>query len=305
MEENWNELYDYLIRSRFLLHNDDYLEFLITKVWKLNKVIKVVDFGCGYGYFGLKLMPLIPKDSSYTGVDKAENLLEKARNVYAHLPYESDFVESSIYNTPFPDSTFDVAVTHAVLMHTQQPGKVIREMIRVTKNGGMIITCDANRNTHNSLFYIAEENSQENIPLPLFQQMNKDEREKSGRDYNIGIKTPVLLHKAGLKNVQCRVSDAVRPLLPPLDTQYKERLFKALCEEGLDFPSRDEKEIEKRREKLLAHGADPKDVEKQIQMEIDRSFKEKGSEYHTVFTPLLSFSFGTVNNVTRVSEYGK
>jgi 16S rRNA G1207 methylase RsmC len=32
--------------------------------------VKIIDFGCGYGYLGMKLLPLLPKGSTYTGVDK-------------------------------------------------------------------------------------------------------------------------------------------------------------------------------------------------------------------------------------------
>ncbi len=48
----WDSKSDYLVGSRILLHNDDYLEFLVTKVWKLDQPCRVVDFGCGSGRFG-------------------------------------------------------------------------------------------------------------------------------------------------------------------------------------------------------------------------------------------------------------
>ena len=49
--------------------NDDYMEFLIEKVWKINNPVDLIDFGCGIGFMGLMLLPLLPKGSTYTGID--------------------------------------------------------------------------------------------------------------------------------------------------------------------------------------------------------------------------------------------
>jgi len=65
----WDDKFDYLKLTRSLYLNVDYLQFLVEKVWKITKKVDVVDFGCGYGYLGLVLMPLLPEGSTYTGVD--------------------------------------------------------------------------------------------------------------------------------------------------------------------------------------------------------------------------------------------
>ena len=72
MSQEWDSKFEYLRNSRFLYHNDGYLEFLVAKVWKIEKPVKVVDFGCGYGFVGIKLLPLLPKGSTYTGIDSSE-----------------------------------------------------------------------------------------------------------------------------------------------------------------------------------------------------------------------------------------
>jgi hypothetical protein len=63
-QPTWDDKLDYLLNSRFLAsgfheylhHNDDYFEFLVRTVWRLDKVSRIVDFGCGFGYLGLKLI---------------------------------------------------------------------------------------------------------------------------------------------------------------------------------------------------------------------------------------------------------
>lgn len=72
-EYYWDTQIDYLMNTRYLYFNDDYLEFLIKKVWDLSKPLHIVDFGCGCGYLGLKLLPLLPKGSKYTGIDLGES----------------------------------------------------------------------------------------------------------------------------------------------------------------------------------------------------------------------------------------
>ena len=95
MEEYyWDTKLEYLKRTRDLYYNDDYIEFLVKYVWKLSKPVHIIDFGCGYGYLGLKLLPLLPKGSKYTGVDKGEQLISKARELFHNLPYETEFIVS-------------------------------------------------------------------------------------------------------------------------------------------------------------------------------------------------------------------
>lgn len=51
-----------------LYWNDDYFAFLVREVWKLDRPVDVLDFGCGFGFLGRKLLPLLPEESTYTGI---------------------------------------------------------------------------------------------------------------------------------------------------------------------------------------------------------------------------------------------
>ena len=66
-EGYWDEGEEYLRQCYLLQHNDDYLEFLVQRVWKLKDACRIVEFGCGAGKMGMKLLPLLPPGSSYTG----------------------------------------------------------------------------------------------------------------------------------------------------------------------------------------------------------------------------------------------
>lgn len=293
-EGYWDDADEYLRQCFFLNHNEDYLEFLVRSVWKLNQACRLVEFGCGFGRIGLQLMRLFAQGSTYTGIDQSSKLISKGRQIWADTPRPAEFHEGSIYDTPFSDQSFDVALIHTVLMHVPYPEKVLQEMIRVTRPNGWVIACEANRNAHEAMLHIEESNHQEMVPLELFQTINREIRKRTGVDHNIGAKLPVLMHNAGLKQIQIRVSDAARFLYPPLDTDYKNRLFKAICDEGYGQPRPDDEQRARWKANLISFGISESDAETEIDREVNEDFLNKGQEYHTVYTTLLTWSFGVV-----------
>ena len=66
--EYWNEKLDYIQSSRVDLWNPDYMEFLIQKVWKIEKKVDVLDFGCGNGYLAGLIMPFYQKEVHTQGL---------------------------------------------------------------------------------------------------------------------------------------------------------------------------------------------------------------------------------------------
>ena len=294
-EGYWDNADEYLRQCYILQHNEDYLEFLVRHVWKLDQVCRLADFGCGSGKMGLQLMPLLAQGSTYTGIDQSSELISKGRQVWSTTPWQAEFHEGSIYATPFAEDAFDVTLIHTVLMHVPYPEKVLQEMIRVTRPNGLVIACEANRNAHTAMLHIEETNHQETVPLELFQTINREIRKRTGVDHNIGVKLPVLMHKAGLQQVQIRVSDAMRFLYPPLDTNYKERLFKAICDEGYGQPKPNEEQLVRWKANIMGFGISEKDAEAEIARELEEDFLTKGDHYHTVYASLLTWSFGVVD----------
>ena len=93
---NWNSKLTYLKNTRDLYYNDDYVSFLVNTVWKINKPVHIVDFGCGYGYLGLVLMPLLPKGSKYTGIDSGEHYLLKRENCFVYFRMSQNFLREML-----------------------------------------------------------------------------------------------------------------------------------------------------------------------------------------------------------------
>jgi SAM-dependent methyltransferase len=255
-----------------------------------------VDFGCGYGWAGLFLMPMLARGSDYTGLDRSGPLLGKGRALFARRPpCEARFVLGDATSTPFSGDQFDVAFAHALLMHLPDARGALAEMIRVTRDGGLVVACDASHNAINALLHVHETQEQEHMPLSLFQAMNADVRQRTGVDHNIGMKTAVLMHQVGLRDVEARLSDAVRLSFPPLDTPAKERLFTAICDDGLGVTPTDEPGFERAVASLMARGASKEAAAAELRREIDNDYRRRGRDYHIVQPGLITISFGTVS----------
>ena len=125
-EYYWDSAIEYLRNTRGLYYNDDYLEFLVKNVWKMNTPINIVDYGCGYGYLGLKLLPLLPKGSTYTGIDKGKDLIMEAKKCLISQPYSTEFIQGDIEDM-FVERQYDVAICHAFYYIWQALGRFFRK----------------------------------------------------------------------------------------------------------------------------------------------------------------------------------
>lgn len=87
MPEKWDDKFDYLNASRSLYHNQDYWQFLVRDVWRIDRrPCSIVDFGCGFGWAGLLLMPMLAPGSDYTGIDLSKPLLEEGTRAFRDAP---------------------------------------------------------------------------------------------------------------------------------------------------------------------------------------------------------------------------
>jgi ubiquinone/menaquinone biosynthesis C-methylase UbiE len=293
--DDWNSLLDYFRRHREqrLAFNDDYRSFLFFDVWRLNgKACRILDVGCGTGNLAVWMLPRFPEGTEYVGVDTAENLLSEAREMFSDAPLKMDFVQNSAYDLELQDASFDLVLTNCVLMHLERPLRAVDEMIRVTKPGGVIVSCEGSRNGWSALTHIEEVDEMANAPIGVYQRMNKAIREKTGVDYNIGMKLPVIFHQKGLRQVECRLNDRISCVLPPNLTDEMHFLFDSLCKEG--WGPLDKEREARWREHLLTYGATPDEVEYMIDRFRTLDFAAKGKQYHLVYPHVLTFYRGVV-----------
>jgi SAM-dependent methyltransferase len=103
-----------------------------------NPHLTLLDVGAGSGAISVSFAKLIP-DGHVTGVDLNPNILPRARAIAEMAGVKNiEFQQGNIYKLPFPDETFDVTFCHQVLIHIGTPWNALREMLRVTKRGGIV-----------------------------------------------------------------------------------------------------------------------------------------------------------------------
>ncbi|HFJ9437240.1 MULTISPECIES: methyltransferase domain-containing protein [Bacillus cereus group] len=286
---DWNSKLTYLKNTRDLYYNDDYIRFLVNTVWKITKPVHIVDFGCGYGYLGLLLMPLLPKGSKYTGIDSGETLLAEARELFHLLPYETEFLEENATEIELND-TYDIAICHAFLLHMSLSKTMLQKMIHSVKRGGKIICFEPHWISNMSSYFLNGENQSEIIRLGALQKLFEIDTQRSGKDGNIGMKIPMFLSELGVKNIQCRVSDKVNFLDSNMQHNDKQSLYHSLKEEGIAGDPGDKQQFI---ERLMDRGVTNDDALAQYKAELNffRAFHLHSS---LVYAPNMKITFGDV-----------
>jgi 2-polyprenyl-3-methyl-5-hydroxy-6-metoxy-1,4-benzoquinol methylase len=100
----------------------------------------VLEIGCGRGGFSAYLASLGAKltaaDFSCAAVRMAREQLRR---------FEScELITADVQNVPFPDGSFDVAISLETLEHVPQPDQGLAELVRVTKLDGKLIISTPN-----------------------------------------------------------------------------------------------------------------------------------------------------------------
>lgn len=202
----WDEKIDYLRESRKDMWNMDYLQFLVDRVWRITKPVKIIDFGCGMGYLGAILLPLLPKGSSYTGLDSSTKLLEQARAIFIDTDWDVEFIEQD-FTEYAPKDSYDIAICQAVLVHVPSPISILKKMVQSIVVGGRVICIEPNWafTTFGVYRHGMEVYSYED--WGLHQKLFDVGLHRSGPDRYIGIKIPAMMHDLGLNNIDIRINE--------------------------------------------------------------------------------------------------
>lgn len=202
----WNQKLEYLLRTRKGSWNDDYAHFLISQVWKIDKPVSVLDCGCGYGFLGLLLLPYLPKGSTYTGMDFAEDLINKGKTLFEQQGIDATFLCKNVFEYSAEDQ-YDFVVCQAVLRHLDNPAAFIQKMITFAKPGGYVVCIDSNREFECCGLYIDGMDYQALCRHDGLEKKWRTELTMQGRDYAVAIRTAHMMQKLGLVDVDVRMSD--------------------------------------------------------------------------------------------------
>jgi len=205
---HWNDKVKELISSRNHFWNDDYFKFLVQNVWNINRPINVVDYGCGYGYLGDKLLSILPKGSTYTGIDISKELLQHGKAYLSHFGDAVQFVESDVLMVK-ASAQYDLAICQALLRHTPHPKQILKHMKDAVKTDGLIVCIEVNRALESVGSMISGLPYQPWDDIKHFSKLWESEHDNEGRDFAAGFRIPFDMQSIGLRKIDVRLNDKV------------------------------------------------------------------------------------------------
>lgn len=124
-----------------LIHDQEKWLDLLAPYIELKPGIKVLDLGCGPGFFSVLL---VKQNCQVTAIDYSEKMLEEARNNANKNDVNIDFKRMDVQNLQFDNETFDFIITRNVTWNLEKPIQAYKEMFRVLKKQGHLINIDGN-----------------------------------------------------------------------------------------------------------------------------------------------------------------
>ncbi|MCA9710773.1 MAG: methyltransferase domain-containing protein, partial [Myxococcales bacterium] len=230
--ERYADLAGFRTEWRDLMWNPDFLR-LMARRWGLGGVREALDVGCGAGHWGRTVLRLLPAEATMIGVDREPGFFGLARdgNEAQGVGDRVSLQEGTAEALPFADDRFDLVTCQLVMIHVADVAAALREMIRVTRPGGLVVLAEPD-NRAGTLALLggrpgpSDDDVEAIVHLQLVYERGK--RARGEGDHSVGGRLPGLLRDAGLGQVRAYTNDRCMELAPP----YEEPAMKiALAQE--------------------------------------------------------------------------
>jgi arsenite methyltransferase len=106
---------------------------------------RVLDVGCGGGLDALVAASAVGPDGEVVGVDITPEMIDRALEAAALVPSArvTFAVADAAEGLPFPDASFDSALSNGCLNLSPRKRELLAEVHRVLRPGGRLALCDA------------------------------------------------------------------------------------------------------------------------------------------------------------------
>jgi len=195
----------------------------LAQLLELRPGMQLADFGCGWGYLGHLLLPLLGPGGRVDGFELQEALIQRGRERIAEAGYKGRLVlhQGDIADlTEVPDNRFDLAICQTVLMHLSRPELALREMARVVKPGGLVAAIEPNLlAAAASSIDSCEQDDFEHLRRTLLvgSYVMQGCVKTGAGDYRIGSKLPSLMAAQGLEDPHLWFNPKAYQCTPPYD----------------------------------------------------------------------------------------
>ena len=191
---------------------------LLGKRWSLRNKTKALEVGCGYGHWTKCYEKELASKALLTLTDISPSYLIQAEKELADIKKRKFFFcAAAAQNLPFEKNYFEFITCQRLLMHVNDPLKVVKELRRVLCRSGIIAIlepCSLYRAI--SACYRNELIKSEDYgKLCFFQETAERGKIKLGLgDNSIGERVPAILQSCGFKEIKTCLSDYIVQLLP-------------------------------------------------------------------------------------------
>lgn len=200
----------------------------------------VLDVGCGVGHWGRALAGVLPREVRMIGVDREEAWVKEAgeRARRAGLEGRLTYQRGDACALPFADGVFDLVTCQTVLIHLPDARDGLREMMRVTRPGGMVLAIEPSNMANVGCFTSVTDAMPTDELVETWRMHLVCQRGKRALGLgflSVGDLLPGMMAEVGLREIKVWQNDMVAPVYPP----YEGRAQQAEIEQIRDWASRE------------------------------------------------------------------
>jgi ubiquinone/menaquinone biosynthesis C-methylase UbiE len=145
--EQQADYYIEFLDERTTLDDENAVKELIATLLAPVGGTEILDIGTGTGADAIALARSVGPRGRVIGLDRSAEMLAEARRRAAGSGLPLEFVQGDASALSFDDGSFDRCRAERVLVHIADPAAAVREMVRVTRPGGVVVASDIDGGT--------------------------------------------------------------------------------------------------------------------------------------------------------------